>query len=144
MTIQRSTRLNTVYTLLDGYGSLSVSTLIAPLAANFKHSVLPESLGMATRGREAFEQHAAGIFSVFESFAMVPNAIFEDTQKNAVIINAKMEGVMKGGREWANECVMIVQLSEDQREVIEVTEFVDSAKALEMRKNVKPPGFDDE
>lgn len=140
----QSQRLQTAHALLDGYGSLSVPTLTAPLADDFKHQVLPESLGMPTRDKAAFEQHAAGIFSVFESFAMVPKAVFEDSERNAVVVSARMQGTLKGGKgEWRNECVMLIALSEDGTRVVAVEEFVDSAKALEMRAKMAPAGFDD-
>ncbi|OJD30586.1 cytochrome p450 protein [Diplodia corticola] len=144
MSTEQSQRLQTVHALLDGYGSLSVPTLAAPLADDFKHQVLPESLGMPARDKAAFEQHAAGIFSVFEAFAMVPKAVFEDSERNAVVVSARMQGTLKGGRgEWRNECVMLITLSEDGTRVVAVEEFVDSAKALEMRAKVAPKGFDE-
>lgn len=144
MSTEQSQRLQTVHNLLDGYGSLSVSTLTSPLADDFKHQVLPESLGMPARDKASFEQHAAGIFSVFESFAMIPKAVFEDSERNAVVVSARMQGTLKGGKgEWRNECVMMVTLSEDGTKVLEVQEFVDSAKALEMRAKMAPRSFDE-
>lgn len=143
MSTAQSQRLQTAHRLLDGYGSLSVATLAALLADNFKHQVLPESLGMPARDKASFEQHAAGIFSVFESFAMVPKAVFEDSERNTVVVSAGMQGVLKGGKgEWRNECVMMIRLSDDGTQVAEVHEFVDSAKALEMRAKMAPKDFD--
>lgn len=142
MSTEQSQRLQTVHSLLDGYGSLSVPTLTATLADDFKHQVLPESLGMPARDKASFEQHAAGIFSVFEEFAMVPTAVFEDSERNAVVVSARMQGTLKGGKgEWRNECVMMITLSDDGTRIVEVHEFVDSAKALEMRAKMAPKDF---
>ncbi|KAM7208416.1 hypothetical protein V8F20_001394, partial [Naviculisporaceae sp. PSN 640] len=133
----------TVQTLLEGYASLNVQTLLASLSKSFTHRVLPASLGMPPRNIEAFSQHAAGIFSVFEQFAMVPEEMHTDLANRTVTIQARMEGILKGPKiDWKNECVMIVKLSKDCTEVTEIIEFVDSHKALEMRARHAPKHFD--
>lgn len=66
---------------------------------------------------------------------MRPKAMFEDRGQNVVVVHARMEGKLKASNEeWLNECVMMVSLSEDGAQVVKVEEFVDSAKAVEMRK----------
>ncbi|KAI6087264.1 hypothetical protein F4821DRAFT_116678 [Hypoxylon rubiginosum] len=146
----RRRRYNTVNTLLEGYGSLSVSQLLQPMAPDFHHQVLPASLGMAPRNRESFAQHAAGIFSIFESFRMVPQSVVDGGPGGAVVVHALMRGILKGNggttntdgkEEWKNECVMLIQLSPDGSQVVRVTEFVDSAKALEMARKHAPDDF---
>ncbi|KAI1465126.1 uncharacterized protein F4812DRAFT_133166 [Daldinia caldariorum] len=136
-------RRNTVNTLLDGYGSLSVPQLLQSTTPDFHHQVLPESLGMASRNRDAFAQHAAGIFNVFDEFKMIPKSIVDDGPANMTVVHARMQGILKGGAgEWINECVMMIQLSPDGTQVSRVTEFVDSAKALEMARKHSPENFD--
>ncbi|KAF3064968.1 putative cytochrome p450 protein [Daldinia childiae] len=136
-------RRNTVNALLDGYGSLSVPQLLMSTTPDFYHQVLPESLGMMPRNREAFAQHAAGIFNVFDEFRMVPKSIVDDGPGNMAVVHARMQGMLKGGAgEWINECVMMIQLSPDGTLVSRVTEFVDSAKALEMARKHAPDNFD--
>ncbi|KAI1105684.1 hypothetical protein F4804DRAFT_118079 [Jackrogersella minutella] len=138
----RSRRLGMVNALLDGYGSLSVPNLLRTMSPDFYHQVLPESLGMKPRNREAFAQHAAGIFSIFEKFRMVPKLIIDDGPGNMAVVHARMQGVLKGqAGEWINECVMMIQLSVDGTQVVRVMEFVDSAKALEMARKHAPDDF---
>ncbi|XXH04336.1 hypothetical protein Hte_010750 [Hypoxylon texense] len=138
----RRRRYNTVNTLLEGYGSLSVSQLLQPMAPEFRHQVLPESLGMVPRNRESFAQHAAGIFSIFEQFRMVPQSIVDGGPGGMMVVHALMQGILKGDAgEWKNECVMMIQLSSDGTQVVRVTEFVDSAKALEMARKHAPDDF---
>ncbi|KAI1409466.1 hypothetical protein F5Y13DRAFT_169884 [Hypoxylon sp. FL1857] len=138
----RARRLSTVHALLDGYGSLSVPTLLSNTSPDFYHQVLPESLGMVPRNRESFAQHAAGIFNVFDEFRMVPKSIVDDAPGNMAVVHARMQGVLKGGAgEWINECVMMIQLTPDATQVVRVTEFVDSAKALEMARKHAPDDF---
>lgn len=136
--------LDTVNSLLRGYNSLSVSTLLRPLSPEFKHQVLPASLGMPLSNRDAFSKHAAGIFAIFSSFKMIPLEIFSISGgKEIFIIRAEMRGVLKnGGGNWRNECVMFIRLSEDCSQVVEITEFVDSRKAVEMRERHAPANFD--
>lgn len=66
---------------------------------------------------------------------MNPKAIFDDLGQNVVVVHARMEGTLKGSNEeWLNECVMFIYISEDGTQVIKVEEFVDSAKAIGMRR----------
>ncbi|KAI3397273.1 hypothetical protein diail_11072 [Diaporthe ilicicola] len=137
--MSKSPRLKTAETLLDGYSSLNIDQLTAPLSPDFSHQVLPESLRMPIRNAKQFAEHAAEIFSVFSEFRMRPKAIFDDQQQNVVVVHARMEGTLKGSNEqWLNECVMIIYMSEDGTQVVKVKEFVDSAKATEMRKKHAP------
>ncbi|KAB5584737.1 hypothetical protein GE09DRAFT_275 [Coniochaeta sp. 2T2.1] len=131
-----------IWTLLDAYGSLSTTQLLDLLSPKFTHRVLPQSLDIPVRDKETFAQHAAGIFSVFESFQMQPKEILKvDGWKETWVVYAHMDGVLKGGRgEWRNECVLIVKM-DDQDLVEEIQEFVDSAKAVEMMKQHAPKAF---
>ncbi|ORY68557.1 uncharacterized protein BCR38DRAFT_406478 [Pseudomassariella vexata] len=133
--------IQTVNQLLDGYSSLSVETLLAPLSESFQHRVLPESLGMPARDKAAFTQHATGVFSIFENFQLIPKSICENMAANFVVVYAGMKGTLKAGKgEWRNECIMMIRLSTDGRKIVEVNEFVDSAKAMEMRQKHAPKG----
>ncbi|KAH8906198.1 hypothetical protein BR93DRAFT_938689 [Coniochaeta sp. PMI_546] len=135
---------STITALLEAYGSLSVPQLLALLAPNFTHRVLPESLGMPVRDKEAFAQHAAGIFAIFESFRMEPKdgVLKMEGRKETWVVRAHMSGILKGGKgEWKNECVLIVRMDDEGALVEEIQEFVDSAKALEMLRAHAPNSF---
>lgn len=141
---ETSSRINTVNALLDGYGSLSVSRLLEPLADDFHHQVLPESLQMKKRNKEEFARHARGMFDIFDSFRMIPQFMTEDAQRGVVVVHAHMQGMIRViFEEWRNECVMIIRLSEDGTKIIEVQEFVDSIKAAEMRHAFAPRHFEE-
>lgn len=163
--LSTTTARQTIQTLLQGYSSLSVASLLIPLSQDFVHRVLPASLGMPPRDKTSFAGHAAGIFSIFETFQMIPDEMYFDEDSKTVTIHARMEGVWKsepgmtsastakkGKRgqgelegdagKWNNECVMIVRLTRDGTQVLEITEFVDSAKAMEMRARHAPKNFD--
>ncbi|KAH6680152.1 hypothetical protein B0J14DRAFT_258829 [Halenospora varia] len=102
------------------------------LASNFTHQILPASLTMPNRDREEFTHHVSVITSIFTMFAMVPQQIFKDQEKNAAVIYAKMVGDLVGGLgDWTNECFMVLQMTEENGEVkIEsIKEFVGSARA---------------
>ncbi|ETS84715.1 hypothetical protein PFICI_02740 [Pestalotiopsis fici W106-1] len=142
MASRRGSGLPTVSRLIAGYGSLSVPTLLEPLADNFHHRVLPESLDMPARDKESFAQHATGVFSIFEKFQMIPMSTYEDRESGTVVVHTRMQGTMKqNAMEWRNECIMLIGLSEDGSQVVEITEFVDSAKATQMRQKHAPEVF---
>lgn len=135
-------RMETIDALLAGYSSLSVEKLLKPLSPDFQHRVLPESLGMPARNRASFAGHAAEIFNIFETFKMMPKAVFDDPELSTVIIEALMLGTLKdGGHEWRNECNMTIKLTEDGTQVLDIREFVDSVKAVEMARRHAPEHF---
>ncbi|KAK3332861.1 hypothetical protein B0T19DRAFT_416644 [Cercophora scortea] len=136
------TRAQTIKLLLDGYSSLSVPTLLAVLSPRFKHRVLPASLEMPVHDVKSFADHAAGIFALFDAFRLVPEHAYEDDAQGVMVIHARMEGTLKNkGGPWRNECIMMVRLSDTGEEVDEICEFVDSAKAIEMRRKHAPKNF---
>ncbi|KAI0512735.1 hypothetical protein F5B22DRAFT_657591 [Xylaria bambusicola] len=142
MEVSKQQRMQTIDALLNGYSSLSVAKLLEPLAPDFHHQVFPESLGMPIRNKDSFAEHAAGIFDTFEEFRMTPRTIIDDATAGLIAIDAEMLGTLKGSKqEWNNECIMIVRLTEDDCQVLEVREFVDSAKAVEMAQTHAPKDF---
>lgn len=140
----RSSRLQTAYSLLDAYGSLNPDAILDHLDESCTHQALPESLAMPPRSKDEFRAHAQGITSIFSSFAMIPQKVYEDDANNAVVIHAKMDGQLNkpGMGQWKNECIMMLRFTPDGHKITQIREFVDSAKALEMRNKVKPKNFD--
>lgn len=139
----QSTRLQTAYRVLDAYSSLSLPAILAPLSEGFTQQVLPASLGMPCRTKPEFAKHAAGITSIFKEFAMVPQTVFEDPAENAVVVYCKMVGELtRDLGSWENECVIWMRFSQDGRSVVEHREFVDSAKAMQMKEKLAPKNFD--
>ncbi|KAH6665607.1 hypothetical protein B0J14DRAFT_605460 [Halenospora varia] len=139
-TKEMSSPLKRAHALLEAYSLLSPDALVANFSSNFTHQILPASLSMPIRDREQFAHHALIITSIFTRFAMVPQQIFEDPQKNTVVIYANMLGELVGGLgEWENECFMILQMVEEGSEVKiqSIKEFVDSAKAKVLSEKLK-------
>ncbi|KAI1306589.1 hypothetical protein F5Y03DRAFT_134813 [Xylaria venustula] len=142
MESSREQRMQTIDALLNGYSSRSITKLLEPLAPSFHHHVLPQSLGMPIRDRDDFTRHAEGVFDVFEEFRLIPETIIDDTATGMIAIHAQMLGTLKLGKdEWKNECMMMVRLTEDGCKVLDIKEFVDSAKALEMARTHAPKAF---
>jgi hypothetical protein len=126
---QDSVRIQTARAALASYKALTVEALMQPLDHNFTHQILPSSLEMPLRDRQAFANHASRVTSIFETFSMVPKSMFEDPVQNIVIVHAKMLGELIELGPWENECVIFMRMSEDGTKVVEHTEFVDSWRA---------------
>lgn len=124
-----SIRVQTARAALESYSALSVDALLQPLDNDFIHQVLPSSLEMPPRNKEAFANHAARVTSIFSSFAMIPQSMLEDPAQNTVIVHAKMIGELIDLGPWENECIIFMRMSEDGAKVVEHTEFVDSLRA---------------
>ncbi|RFU33338.1 hypothetical protein B7463_g3032, partial [Scytalidium lignicola] len=128
-TMKDSTRIKTAYALLDSYSILNVEALLASLTDSFTHKVLPELLEMPLRDKTAFAVHAERMASIFSTFTMVPQSVFEDQERNSVVIHAKMVGELINLGSWENECIIMLKMSDDGCKVVEQKEFVDSARA---------------
>ncbi|KAI0392934.1 hypothetical protein F5Y17DRAFT_477170 [Xylariaceae sp. FL0594] len=163
-TIQKSCRRKmAIADLLKAYSQPTADQLIGLLAPEFKHRTLPESLDFPVRDRDAFAEHAKGVFSLFASFKMAQRAIYEESGSETVIIHALMEGTLRnkdcgedkssssgrdrasgpdpGQMKWMNECVLFVTLNDANDRIVEIKEFVDSAKAKEMASKHGPHVF---
>lgn len=135
-----STRVRTAHAVLESYSALSVEALLLPLDSGFTHQILPSSLDMPLRTKELFATHASRVTSIFSTFSMVPQSIFEDPARNSVIVHAKMIGELIGIGPWENECIIIMKMSEDGTKVVEHTEFVDSLRAKLLQEKLKLRG----
>lgn len=70
---------------------------------------------------------------------MVPRSVIEDVRRNEVVVFAEMVGSLaledlsEEMRAYGNECVLQCSMSRDGTKVTAMREFVDSAKAGELR-----------
>jgi ketosteroid isomerase-like protein len=132
----RSKRLSATHAFLTSYSKLSPEALLENFSPNFTHQVLPSSLNIPKRDRQAFAQHATGFTKLFKSFNMVPERVFEDPSSNTVIVYAKMIGELHAIGPWENECVLIIEMSEEGEKIERLREFVDSARANLLREKM--------
>ncbi|KAF2259880.1 hypothetical protein CC78DRAFT_445629, partial [Lojkania enalia] len=142
--------LQTFRRYTSAYSTLRPQALAANASQDFSHTVLPSSLLIPSRDLEPFKLHASVIFSIFDSFEMIPelgpNGVHFSPETDTVIAHCKMGGkingksesgaklVKQGLSEWWTECVLFVKMDRTGREVVEVREFVHSAKAEELKK----------
>ena len=97
-----SVRVQTARTALASYSALEAEALLRPLDDTVTHKVLPSSLEMPLRNKEAFTAHAARVTSIFQDFSIVPQYIYEDSVKNTVNFHAKMIGTLIELGPWEN------------------------------------------
>jgi hypothetical protein len=136
---------------IKSYSTLRPQALTTHASRDFKYTGLPLSLGMPSRTLRPFQSHAALMFSLYSDFAMIPqdnangDAVHFSHETNTVIAHCKLGGNVNTAREmgaklgvseWWTECVLFVRLSKDGKRVEEVREFVDSAKAEDMRRRL--------
>jgi hypothetical protein len=89
------------------------------------------------------------IFSLFENFKMAPHGeVHFSKETDTVIAHCKMGGKVNGAsdkgkilingglKEWWTECVLFVKMSPDGKKIIELKEFVNSAKAEELQRRL--------
>jgi hypothetical protein len=146
--------VKTFNNLIESYSTLRPEALVSTASRDFSHTVLPASLNLPSRPLAAFKQHAGMIFSLFERFEMTPQSngrgdtVHFSKETNTVTAHCKMGGkvnaesemgrklIASGLTEWWTECVLFVQMSPDGERIVEVREFVHSAKAEELQKRL--------
>jgi hypothetical protein len=149
-----SEHVKTFNKLLQSYTTLRPQALTANASRDFSHTVLPAALNIPSRNLQPFQQHATQIFSLFSDFHMIPqtnrigNAVHFSKETDTVIAHCKMGGrvngesemgaklVQSGLEEWWTECVLFVRMSGDGKRVVEVREFVNSARAEELKRRL--------
>jgi hypothetical protein len=138
--------------LLKSFSTLRPQAITANASRDFTHTVLPQSLDLPSRNMQTIHRHAAMVLSLFETFEMIPqangngDAVHFSTETNTVIAHCKMGGKVNGANEmgaklrasgmneWWTEGVLFVRMTPDGKQVVEVREFVDNAKAEELQR----------
>ena len=124
-------RMKTVRAVLNSYRTLSIESLLEPLADNFTYRILPQSLSMPKRDKKAFASHAAQIYLIFTSFAMKPQSVFEDRKNNVVFIYAKMVGELKSLGSWENEALLMMRMFEDRTKAVIYLDWREHSRQLD-------------
>ncbi|KAF2806387.1 uncharacterized protein BDZ99DRAFT_538611 [Mytilinidion resinicola] len=126
---------------LKAFSTLSPGIVTSHCTPDFTHSVSPSSLALPSRNLEEFTTHSGRVFSLFTTWDIVPQSIFEDVAKSTVVLHVKMGGKVKGRalgdlEVWGNEAVFWIELGQFEGgwAVKAVREFVDSKLAEELRR----------
>jgi hypothetical protein len=153
--LEETPHVRTFRKYIKAYSTKRPQALAANASVDFTHVVLPSALQIPTRTLDPFKMHAGMIFSLFENFDMLPQSqgpqgnVHFCKETNTVIAHCRMGGkvnaqsekgkllIEQGVKEWWTECVLFVRMDEGGRKVMEVREFVNSAKAEELKKRLE-------
>jgi hypothetical protein len=152
---EKTPHVRTFRKYIEAYSTKRPQALGTNASVEFTHVVLPSALQIPTRTLNPFKMHAGMIFSLFEKFDMLPQSqgpqgnVHFCKETNTVIAHCRMGGIIngqsdtgmilieKGLQEWWTECVLFVRMDGKGRRVVEVREFVNSAKAEELQKRLE-------
>jgi hypothetical protein len=153
--LEETLHVRTFRKYIKAYSTKRPQALAANASVDFTHVVLPSALQIPTRTLDPFKMHAGMIFSLFEKFDMLPQSqgpqgnVHYCKETNTVIAHCRMGGkinaqsekgkllIEQGLNEWWTECVLFVRMDDEGRKVVEVREFVHSAKAEELKKRLE-------
>ncbi|KAF2490024.1 hypothetical protein BU16DRAFT_544365 [Lophium mytilinum] len=128
---------------LKDFSTLSPAIITSHCTPDFTHSISPASLALPSRNLEEFKTHSARVYSLFSTWEIVPDTVFEDVGKSTVVAHAKMGGKVKGRALgdvdfWKNEAVFWIEMGEVEGRwmVKAVREFVDSKLGEELRRRL--------
>ena len=152
---EKTPHVRTFCKYVEAYSTKRPQALATNASVDFTHVVLPSALQIPIRTLDPFKMHADRIFSFFKEFDMLPQSqgpqgnVHFCKETNTVIAHCRMGGIINGQsekgkilikrglQEWWTECVLFVRMDVEGKRVVEVKEFVNSAKAKELQKRLE-------
>lgn len=131
MAPEQSTLLKTAHAVLQAYDSWDIDEILAPRTSDCTIQVLPLRLGRAAHTNPEYRDHFnASIKPHFTNFTLEVLDTIEDPMRHKVVFHAKSTADTPVGP-YANEYSLYLQMTDDDTQVLEIKEFVDSQYSAE-------------
>ncbi|KIJ51378.1 hypothetical protein M422DRAFT_158316 [Sphaerobolus stellatus SS14] len=127
-----SPQLQVVLQWLDAWKTLNVDNVLPTLADDYKHQVLPKSLGRPMLNREEFTQNYRAVLPLYSYFEVCANELIEVPGK--IFVHAMSSGKSTTGAPYNNEyCLTFYLVNQDDGlpKISYLKEFVDSKYSSE-------------
>ena len=149
----RKALLATAQAYIDGFNfpGPDLAGVVARRAPGCVQQLLPSTLGVPSQGNDEYVAYSRRIRGIIKGFRLESvggggaasgveasgskEGAVVDERARKVVLSLRSSGTIElaGGlvtREYANEYMVILQMSEDGTEIIEITEFLDSQQTL--------------
>lgn len=118
--------LQTALRVINGYQNWDLDAIFAPRAENCTQQVLPASLTRPPLSNSQYREYLAnGVVPHFKNFQLNVVDIVEDTKHSKVVMHAQSQADTAIGP-YVNEYMILLQMTDDHKQVISIKEFVDS------------------
>ena len=148
----RKALLATAQAYIDGFNfpGPDLAGVVARRAPGCVQQLLPSTLGVPSQGNDEYVAYSRRIRGIIKGFRLESvgggaasgveasgskEGAVVDERARKVVLSLRSSGTIElaGGlvtREYANEYMVILQMSEDGTDIIEITEFLDSQQTL--------------
>src|SRR5437016_4667283 len=117
MSTELSMRIKTVYAVLNSYRTLSVESLLEPLADNFTYRVLPQYLSMPKRDKKSLRKPRSSNILNLHEVCHGASIRLQRYEKQCSFIYAKTVGELKSLGPWEDKSLLMMMISEDGTKV---------------------------
>lgn len=117
--------LQTALTLIEGYNKWDIDAIMAPRAPNCVQRVYPARLDRPSLTNDEYRSYFASLMPLIEGFTVTVLDTVVDAKAHMVAIYAKSRATTAIGP-YGNEYSLFLRMTEDDTQIIEFKEFVDS------------------
>ena len=125
----------TAQTFVDGYNAWDIDAIMANRAPNCTMRAYPARLNRPALGNEEYRAYFSKIMPHFTNFKIEVIEFIEDAKRQKVAMYARSSAQTAIGP-YANEYTLILQLTDDHRQIVEIKEFVDSDNSIAFFKRL--------
>lgn len=127
---ERSPLLQTAVSLIDGYNSWKMDAIMAPRAPDCTQKVYPARLNRPAMGNDEYRQYFMGVMDQFKDYHLEILEATEDLKRHTVVLHLQATAKTAIG-DYANEFFVATRMKEDDRQIVEIKEFVDSGYSMD-------------
>jgi ketosteroid isomerase-like protein len=122
---ERSQLLKTAFGLIDAYNSWNMDAIMALRAPNCTQKIYPLRLKRPALNNERYRKYFEPFLSQFENYRINVLDYTEDPNQHKVAFHLTATSKTPVG-DYNNEFAVYLKMTDDDRQIVEVKEFVDS------------------
>jgi ketosteroid isomerase-like protein len=136
VTGSKSELLQTALAAVDGYNKWDIDAILAPRADSCTQEILPKSLGRPLLNNKDYRAYFEPLLPAFKNFTVTILDVIEDSENHKVVIHASSTADSVVGP-YKNEYMLVFHMTEDDKQIVHLKEFVDSVVSMSLIKQIK-------
>lgn len=115
----------TAMRVIEGYNKWNIEDIMAPRAPDCSQQVYPVRMDRPKMDNETYRTFFSAMIPRFQDFTIEVLDVFEDRARHKVALHARSTAKSAVGP-YANEYSLMLTMTEDDKQVLEIKEFLDS------------------
>lgn len=132
----KSQLLRTALAAVDSYNKWDLDAIMAPRADRCTQEILPKSLDRPVMNNAEYRAYFGSMLPAFKNFLVTIIDVIEDAHNHKVVVHAKSTADSVIGP-YANEYMLVFHMTEDDKQVVHIKEFVDSMVSVTLIRNIR-------